>query len=287
MINDIYKTRSCPACITAALNIYSNNFTKIFRATWLWILAFSMVCGLSAFMGDIITDSVPAILFQGFTIIAILTVAFVLDICIASNVVAMLNEEKIKSTRIKIIKVKLLEIFVLFLTGLFSAGSIYGVTRIGFIQRLPMTTSAIVITATAIIVLVAAAIVFSPLIYSATKYVLEPGIKLRCVVGKLYCVGGRRLGFLFSILIVIILIGFILYLFLCIPACITFTASNIDKLGMISGDKTGLPPYFAWLNFISSSIMAFITQYMAIWTMLAAFYAYGSVESYKNTTEER
>lgn len=78
-----------------------------------------------------------------------------------------------------------------------------------------------------------------------------------------------------------------MYMFLCIPACITFTASNIDKLGVISGDNTGLPPYFAWLNFISSSIMAFITQYMAIWTMLAAFYAYGSVESYKNTTEER
>lgn len=288
MINDIYKTRSCQACITAALNIYSNNFTKIFRTTWLWILMYSIVCGLLAFTGFFSAgNSRLAASLQGLAILIILSAAFILDIRITSSVVAMLNEENIKATGLKVLKIKLLEIGISLSIILCAISAIFGVTHIGVMQKLPMTTSIIVITATAIAVLAIAAIIFSPFIYSATKYVLESGMAFGNVFGISYRAGFRRLGFLFSLLVVITLIGFTLCLFLCIPACITFVACNVDNFGVASGDTSGLPSYFAWLNFISSSIMAFIMQYMAIWTMLTAFYAYGSVESLnKNITDK-
>ena len=45
MVNDIFKARGCKGCISAALNVYSTNAKKIFKATYLWVLALALVSG--------------------------------------------------------------------------------------------------------------------------------------------------------------------------------------------------------------------------------------------------
>lgn len=279
MVNDIYKTRSCSACISAALNIYSANFTKIFRSTWPWVLAFAMANGLSAFISMPATAKGPGIMLYAAATLVLTAAMFAMDVRIISGVVAMLNEVALKKTAAKVMKTKVLEIAVLFVTGIAITAAIYAMANLGFMQKMPLATAAIVMAAAAIIILLAAAILLSPFIYTATKYLLEPEAKFKDIFGKNYLCGMRRLGFLFSTLVVIILFCFIVSLFLCIPAFITITAGKADELGVISGDASGLPTYFAWLNFVSSAIMAFIVQYMAIWMTLTAFYAYGSIEA--------
>lgn len=279
MVNDIYKTRSCSACISAALNIYSANFTKIFRSTWPWVLAFAMADGLSAFISMPTTAKAPGIMLYAAATLVLAAAMFALDVRIISGVVAMLNEVALKKTAAKVMKTKVLEIAVFLVTGIVITAVMYAMANLGFMQKMPLATAAIVMAAAAVIILFAAAILLSPFIYTATKYLLEPEAKFKDIFGKNYLRGMRRLGFLFSTLVVIILFCFVVSLFLCIPAFITITAGKADELGVMSGDASGLPTYFAWLNFVSSAIMAFIVQYMAIWMTLTAFYAYGSIEA--------
>lgn len=279
MVNDIYKTRSCSACISAALNIYSANFTKIFRSTWPWVLAFAMADGLSAFISMPTTAKVPGIMLYAAATLVLAAAMFALDVRIISGVVAMLNEVALKKTAAKVMKTKVLEIAVFLVTGIVITAVMYAMANLGFMQKMPLATAAIVMAAAAVIILFAAAILLSPFIYTATKYLLEPEAKFKDIFGKNYLRGMRRLGFLFSTLVVIILFCFVVSLFLCIPAFITITAGKADELGVMSGDASGLPTYFAWLNFVSSAIMAFIVQYMAIWMTLTVFYAYGSIEA--------
>ena len=108
---------------------------------------------------------------------------------------------------------------------------------------------------------------------------MEEGTSVKEIFGKHYRKGFRRTGFLFSLLFSIVLISLVAGMFLCVPGCITIFASNYNNYGVATGDLSGLPSYFDWLNFLSTLLMAFIAQYLAIWILLSFVYGYGSIEA--------
>lgn len=286
MDNDIFKVRSCLKCISSALNIYSSNFNKIFRATWGWVISLAIIQGLTSFISTTSTDSLSqtsshtiAILLLAF----ITSVIFIITTRISSGIVTMLNGESIKGVTVKLLKINALAV------GLFVAiiGFIVSVAFVAmqyeFINRLPSATLYIMLCALIIVILVVAALLLSPFIYSATRYIFNKKSKFKEVFGMYYHIGIRRLGFLFSLVFAVTLLCAIIFVFLCIPACITTFASNIDNYGVATGDTSGLPSYFAWLNFMSMAIMTFIIQYMMIWVMFTFFYAYGNIEALSHT----
>ena len=126
------------------------------------------------------------------------------------------------------------------------------------------------------------AIFISPMVYSATQYAFVEGVKFIGVFGKSYGLGFRHLGFLFTLVCTVGLLLIVVCVFLCMPGCITFFANEINGLGVLEGDASGLPSYFIWLNALSSAIMSFILQYLAIWVLLTYLYAYGSIENIKS-----
>lgn len=154
-----------------------------------------------------------------------------------------------------------------------------GVAMIGAMQKLPTATQITVFALLGVVLLVVEALVLSPFIYSITRYVMEEGTSVKEIFGKHYRKGFRRTGFLFSLLFSIVLISLVAGMFLCVPGCITIFASNYNNYGVATGDLSGLPPYFDWLNFLSTLLMAFITQYLAIWILLSFVYGYGSIEA--------
>lgn len=290
MINDIFKPRSCSSCINAALNVYSNYFKKIFKATWLYILLLSIVQGLSAFIASPIVDnasqaqsSIMPLLEMGAIFVAIL----LLDVRITSGVVVMLNEAPLMATMKKVLKANLLSIALYIIICMVTCGAIVGVAQIGAIQKLPQTAQITIFALFGILLLFVEAMVFSPFIYSATRYIFDKGASLKEIFGKHYRKGFHKIGFLFSLLLSAVLISMVVCMFLCVPACITIFASNYNSYGVANGDISGLPTYFSWLNFLSTTLMAFITQYLSIWIMLSFVYGYGSIEGGDNAENKK
>lgn len=281
MVNDIFKSRNCLGCVSAALNIYSANFTKIFRATWMWITAMAVISGATAFV------SIPSnptaqhtstlLAIAGIAVLWVL--AFVISARSSAGVIAMLNGAPIKKLMGKVIKANVFAVLLTVVTGIVVGMALMGIFQFKQIQKLPMTTIAIIAVAITTLVLIVAAIAVSPFTHSISRYIFMKEAKFKDVFGANYHKGFRRLGFLFSICIVVVLISFVACLFLCIPAIITNFASSINSYGVASGDASGLPGYFAWLNFLSTALMAFIMQYLMIWIMFTLFYAYGSIET--------
>ena len=84
-------------CLSASLGVYSTNFAKILRCTWIWVLALSVVLGLATFVSPLsVLGSNSMGQFAG-TIAAgclVAVASVVLDSFVKSNVVVMLNDEK-------------------------------------------------------------------------------------------------------------------------------------------------------------------------------------------------
>lgn len=282
MDNDIFKVRSCLRCIDSALNTYSCNFKKIFHATWIWNISLAIVLGFTSFISFPPTCSlsylsnntvtIPVLIIMSMTIFFLIT-------RVSSGIVTMLNCDDIKNTTIRLLKVNALtfgsfiaiSIFIIFIS-LFAMQSEY-------VNKLPSATRYIILGALIAIMLFVTALSFSPFIYSATRYIFNKDSKFKEVFGMYYNIGIHRLGFLFSLLLALTLLCAVIFVVLCIPAYITVFASNIDNYGVATGDSSGLPPYFVWLNFASIAIMTFIVQYIMIWVMFSFFYAYGNIEA--------
>ena len=282
MINDIFKNRSCLGCLSASLGVYSTNFAKILRSTWIWVLALSVVLGLATFVSPLaVLGSNGMGQFAG-TIAAgclIAVASVVLDSVVKSNVVVMLNDEKRGVAFKKMLKVDVFSI-VLF------AGSTYLLMSIESVRTLPASTFTVMLLAIYLCLFMLLALLASPYIYSVSKYIFNKETKFKNLVGSDYAKGYKKLGFVFSILLLLILVGAMVCAFLCLPGIVTNAASNIDTMGVMQGDESGIPAYFGWLNFLATTISTFIMQYVYLWGVFVFVYAYGNVESSVSNPKE-
>ena len=288
MVNDIFKTRSCSGCLSAAFNIYSNNFTKIFRATWVWALACSVLCGASVFVHiptETAESSIASLILHVLALVLIYIGMMLINTRMISGVVTMLSEVSLKPTFFKILKISIFILATVIIGSIVIATMTIGTASMGLTKSASPLMNTLVIIGLAIILSVFQVIAFLPFIFSGTRYIFYKDTKFKEIFGSMYHTGFRRLGLLFSLAVVTCLICVTVGLFLCIPACITNFASNIDSIGVVEGDISGLPSYFSWLNCLSNTIMAFVIQYISIWIVLSFFYAFGSIEADKSTNK--
>ena len=168
MINDIFKPRSCSSCINAALNVYSNNFKKIFKATWLYILLLSVVEGLSAFISSPLAGNAgqqQSLLLPLLGLGAIFVVALLLSVRITSGVLTMLSSAPLKAMMKKVLKANLTGLGLYIIINIVVCGIMMGVAMTGAMQKLPTATQITVFALLGVVLLVVEALVLSPFIY--------------------------------------------------------------------------------------------------------------------------
>lgn len=288
MFNDIFKTRSCYGCISSAVSTYSNNFKKIMKGTWLWTVMLSLLTGFATLIASTATDNAQLAYMSiaKYAGVGILLLAvFFSSARVVSGVISMTNGNALAYSMKKIIRVNALAIFMIMLIGIAMAIISLGFLRLKLVQSQPFTTIAISVIALCIIIMILAAVFMAPMAYSATRYIFLVDAKFREIFGKNYGFGFKHLGFLFTIVCTTSLLFFIICMFLCMPGCITFFANEINLFGVLNGDASGLPSYFVWLNALSSALMSFILQYLAIWVLLTYLYAYGGIDVTKSKND--
>ncbi len=289
MNNDILKSRSSLGCVSAALNILSLNFSKIFKATWMWVLMASLVAGLSAFIktpaSDTSTTPMAEALWLGLTILVSI-VNILLNTRIISGVIVMFTNQTQKKAFKKVLMTWVLSLAITLALGAVIILAQTGIATFEAVQQLPPTTLIILQSAILCVCMLIVALLLSPFIYSVTKYIVVPDLKFSHIVGSNYHHGLRRLGFLFSTALAMVLIDALIMMLMCIPGIVTNMASNIDQAGVLTGDESGLPTAFPWLNFLSTTLLMIVVGYLMIWGTLVCIYAYGSVEATCNKLKD-
>lgn len=276
-------------CLSASLGVYSTNFAKILRSTWIWVLALSVVLGLATFVSPLAVLGANSMGQFAGTIAAgcmIAVASVVLDSVVKSNVVVMLNDEKRGVAFKKMLKVDVFLIVLLAVCLMVFAGSTYLLMSIESVRTLPASTFTVMLLAVYLCLFMLLALLVSPYIYSVSKYIFNKDAKFKNLVGSDYAKGYKKLGFVFSILLLLILVGAMVCAFLCLPGIVTNAASNIDTMGVMQGDESGIPAYFRWLNFLATTISTFIMQYVYLWGVFVFVYAYGNVEASVSNPKE-
>ena len=269
-------------CLSASLGVYSTNFAKILRCTWIWVLALSVVLGLATFVSPLAVLGANGMGQFAGTIAAgclVAVASVVLDSVVKSNVVVMLNDEKRGVAFRKMLKVDVFSIVLFAVCLMVFAGSTYLLMSIESVRALPASTFTVMLLAVYLCLFMLLALLVSPYIYSVSKYIFNKDTKFKNLVGSDYAKGYKKLGFVFSILLLLILVGAMVCAFLCLPGIVTNAASNIDTMGVMQGDESGIPTYFGWLNFLATTISTFIMQFVFV-------YAYGNVEASVSNPKE-
>ena len=283
MINELLKNRSNLGCFNAALNLYSENFSKIFRETWLWTLFFSLINGLFSAAGNMMANTSSLL---NATFIIYLTISILLDSRIKSSAMAMINGDSVKNNFPRILKVNAFTIAALVIAILLTVGILIFVVKLPFISNLSASTGIMLIAVISFCIGIIALLFISPFAYSMTKYLLTPNMKFSSTLMNTYKKGISKVGFIFSNIIIMLLITLVCIILLCIPAVITNIAYQVDAYGIATGDPSGLPYYFPLLNGISSMLMAFVLQYISLYCILVLCYTYGNLESFFSSNED-
>ena len=209
---------------------------------------------------------------------ALAVLGLFLDAIVKTNVITMLNDDKLNVVFKKMLLIDALMIVWTVLGTIIFVASTYLLISIDWIKSLPASTFGVLLVAIYMCMFLLMSIIMSPYIYSVSKFAINNNSKFKNVIGSDYAIGYKKLGYLFSIFLLLILVGAIVCSFLCIPGIVTNIATNINNFGVMQGDESGIPNHFQWLNFLATVISTFIIQYVFLWVMFVFLYAFGNVE---------
>lgn len=285
METDLFKVRSLAGCIKDAYNLFSSNFSKIVRRTWVSMVAFALaMSGVLCFAmasNNGAYDAAGAYYF--FTTLGGLLLCFVLalvaGIWVSANFWGLLNGLPFKLNLKRMAKLMGFGVLVEVTLGLV-LGVIALFTFIRPIAHQAPTPEAIpmfVVSMAVFYIVVIVCVV--PLVYSIVKYCMEPQRSVFSIFGKPYLRGWRHWGFLFAVVFVAGIITMIIYCIVFMPYFILNISYSVNQMGVNMGDASALPVYFWPALFVITAVCSFVQLYVSLWIAMVYYYAYGTIEA--------
>jgi hypothetical protein len=136
------------------------------------------------------------------------------------------------------------------------------------------------LAAIAVIALLAFVLIL-PLTYTNMRYVLAEKTGYWSNLFGHYGKGMRRWGFIFLVVFMTTLIGWVCYVFTSFPAIILSLAGNEANQGFMYGDPYNMPSYIGWLSALVFLLIGFIQAYVMLSFLFPMYYMYGSIEAHE------
>lgn len=283
MENELYKMRSCGACLRDAYTWYIGHLKGVVKSTW-WLALLTAFFFSLYYLGTSRQEQVSGVnLSNGLYIGIGLLGMVVFGVWLSARWLTLFNLQSTRFNVGRIVKAMLVYLcFVLVLAVIVSLVCILMGTAdiLGGLHGKSLAMSALLF-----IVVAAFLVALIPMVYSFTKYIYEPKQHVECVIGKPYRRGWRYWGFIFGTVFLAYLIYYIIFFMVCLPGLILLFAQGVDALGMDMGDASGLPASFTLQFIIIGTLSYFVILYISLWTMAVFFYVYGSIEARDNTDE--
>ena len=278
---DLYKNRSFTACIRDGYTLLITHLKSIFRKTWIPALALALIATVALIinMPDHTIHDI-GIVRPMTTFILLIAVAVLLLSAIvwhASVVVRIFNEKPLKTNLMRTAYVMLFCIvFDIFETLVITGTSNLILKSMGGPKE-SLGSAIIVATGATVIVGILLFVVLLPFVHSCIRYVVDTKTTLCQFFKRDYCCGWRHWGFFFIVLFLIMLITLVLMMVIMIPFGIIFASQLSNQLGMLDGDASGVPTYFPYLFFLTTTVTMFILSYVCLWIYFVMVYTCTSI----------
>ncbi|MBQ9649280.1 MAG: hypothetical protein IJV25_02550 [Prevotella sp.] len=272
----LLKDRSSRACISAGYRLYMSNFKRIFRASWLAALVFAALVSIGGTM---------MILRPQLALIA-LPLTIIIDALFTSYGFSVLKQHQESGTIswaahwysfdthvfTRTLKAWLCMIAISLIISCLIA--VVSVTLINYLSTYTALATIVVIALTVFVFIL-------PLTYTNLRYILTDGTGYWSNLFGCYGKGMRRWGFIFLVVFMTTLIGWVFYVFTSLPAIILSMAGSEANKGFLYGDPYNLPSYIGWLSALVFLLIGFIQAYVMLSCLFPLYYMYGSIEAHE------
>ncbi len=304
----LYKLRGYRKVLTAGFKLYTENFRRLFKASWIMALGYAVVCGCT---GTLAAIKIPALTvalvqqvtaFQGIFVkpfleygvnlimLIVLSLLSVITLAFASaTMLAKLKEHQAEGnisipSRWFAVSPKLMWRT---LKGVLFTGIIITVPYILMLSALTflavtqpeaLHARLITVSITMLVISVIVAVLALPLSYVLMKYIMEAPCSYWHTMKNSYGTGLRYWGTLFLVFFVSTLMVTITGLVVMMPAHILNIANQTAHLGLLMGDPLGMPDHIIPLTFVTFTLCCFIQFYVSQVTLVHNYYVYGAIE---------
>lgn len=275
----IYKNRSFSSCLLAAYKLMGDNMKGILRSTWLPVL----LCGV--FSGMFITTNIrlpevqefgqthPA-LFLSIYGVSLLGMT-VCSLWAYSRLLSMLNERGRRWNLLRMLKLGLcLTIIIAISSGLIGGALVYLALRQQVELPVFLADNWLVLS----LALIVYAIVLLPLNYQCMRYLLSGEARFFPDFTKSYATGFRHIGFIFITMLLTDIITAVVGGIISLPFLILVVAQTFSAVGVVNGDPSGMPGYFAALHGATYGLTTMLLMYVMMFSILVNMFMYGSIE---------
>lgn len=295
------KSRSIRACLVSGFQLYANHFRTLLKRAWLTAIIYSVVTsalGLfavltlprlaveltaSAVNGAVLSSQTMTIA-GGF--VALLLLFTLVASWLASYGFGLLREfhysgkvsipQRVlsfhfdKNSCWRTVKAAFFMIAILAVVAVLLVLAYWGLRHV----LSPWTALA----ALAVIGLVAALLLL-PLTYTTAKYLIASDASFWRTTLDGYSTGLRRMGIVFSVNLVTLIIVGIVQAFASMPAIILMIANTQANIGTLMGDPLGMPAYMIPMTAIVFCLSSAVQALAHMFSLFPVYYMYCAIEA--------
>ena len=272
----LLKDRSSRACISTGYRLYMSNFKRIFRASWIAAIVFAALVSVGGTM-MILRPQLALIVLPVTVIIDALFVSYGFSVLKQHQETGAIGWTTHWYSFDAHIFVHTLKAWLCMLVISIIGGSLIGFASIMLIGYLSLYTA---IGTIALISLLAFVFIL-PMTYTNIRYVLTDGTGYWSNLFSHYGKGMRRWGFIFLVVFMTTLIGWVCYTITSLPAIILSLAGNEANMGFMNGDPYNMPSYIGWMSALVFLLIGFIQAYIMLSFLFPLYYMYGAIEAHE------
>ena len=272
----LLKDRSSRACISAGYRLYMSNFKRIFRASWLAAIVFAALVSVGGTM-MILRPQLALIVLPVTVIIDALFVSYGFSVLKQHQETGAIGWTAHWYSFDAHIFVRTLKAWLCMLVISIAIGCLISFASIMLIGYLSLYTALGTIALISLLVFV----FILPMSYTNIRYVLTDGTGYWSNLFSHYGKGMRRWGFIFLVVFMTTLIGWVCYTFTSLPAIILSLAGNEANMGFLNGDPYNMPSYIGWMSALVFLLIGFIQAYVMLSFLFPLYYMYGAIEAHE------
>ena len=313
----LMKPRSYRSVLMTGFRLYTENFRRLFNASWQMALLYAIACGAFGTLAVIKLPEMAVALIQQLTvyhglfqetlvqyfitsleILGLLLLAISTLALASATIINKLKEHKDTGTITlppywlsaspqmmgRSLKGLFFTLLVILIPIVLMVLAIVGAEA--FRPQL-IANHIITLTATFCIGLLIIFLLSLPLFYVLMKYLMEAPCGYWKTLGNYYGRGMRHWGSLFVVFFVSILLVEIVALVIMLPAHILAIANQQAQMGVLIGDPLGMPSYMPALTFATFMLCCFIEFYVSQVMLVHNYYIYGAIESKEQEHEQQ
>lgn len=302
----LMKNRSYNSCIATGYKLYTDNFRKIFKASWIWGLLYAVAVSILGAISAIQLPKLtlmtisnanynvplyenPEYITLGLSLITVIIIGGIIEVIFYSCGISLLRQHqdtgKIampnswfcfdKKTAWRTIKAAFFY-FIISLLFIIPLALLYWYCLRDMLMQPKDYILSLSAVAIGIILLMCLTFPFG---FTCIKYLLKGKGNFWNMLTKDYLTALCHYGFVFIILLISAIAVALVSCITSLPTFIISHANYIANIGMLLGDPLGMPTYITSLTVGVFFICGFIQAYIRMTFLFPTYYMYGTIET--------